>query len=309
MNVNNIFRPQESGGGSFLPGDYVQAKADTKTNLLGVVAFTIVMFGVVAAFVVSNKRWESVRAEQERVNAEFEMEQGKIAQLEQLEATRKQMLEKARVATALIETLPRSVLLGELYLRMPEGLSFDELTVESKRIASAAPPPVKGGTRSLNAAAAKKAQDEAPKVQAPKFSYQLSIVGLAKENNMVADYLAALKRCSLLNDVEIEYIRDTVIDENSYRRFRIVCAPNQDADISELTSIQQAIAELEAAENAGGPFAAFGEDGEPVEGGFLGAAWNMFTSGGEDSETNDSSNDAEGEEAVATVPTPDGGEE
>ncbi|MEM9065452.1 MAG: PilN domain-containing protein [Planctomycetota bacterium] len=291
--MNNIFSQNDAGGQSFLPGDYVQAKADTKTNLLGVVAFTFVMFGVVAMFVISNRRWESVRSDQEQVAQDYELALARITQLQELEATRKEMLGKAQVATALIETLPRSVLLGELVLRMPEGLSLDELTIESKRVKTeATPASAKGKRGSLQNKGAKPAEEpETPK--APKFTYSLSIVGLAAENNMVADYLAALKGCPLLDDVEIEYIRTTKVGDWSYRRFRILAVPNQDADITELASIQQAMLEP-------GDAGAEGEDAG-VGGGLFDMAWGLFAG------TRDG--DEQDEEAGSIANVPEDGEE
>lgn len=224
-------------GGSFLPSDYVQAKAETRTNLAAVIVFSVVMFGVVAAFMVANRQWASVKSQQREIQAAYQLEEGKIASLKELEKTRRDMLAKAKVTTALIESVPRSVLLAELVMRLPEGATLTELELESKRILNREPPKQQTKTRGLKGAAA--AKPEEPKVEAPQYQYSLSVLGVGFENNDVADYLFALKKCPLLSDVEIEFIRDTKLDDMQLRRFRIVCTLRNDVDAGELDSIQK----------------------------------------------------------------------
>jgi len=242
--MSSIFTRQDGGGGgggaTFLPNDYVQAKAESRSNLLAVLSFTVVMFGVVAAFMVTNRRWESIREKQVQIQTAYEQEAQKIEQLKALEETRSQMLDKARVTTALIETVPRSILFGEMVLRMPDGLRLDEVKLESKRVSTNTITAPRGKTRSLKSTGAP--EPAKPKIEAPKFTYTLSIVGIARQNNDIADYLASLHKCALLSSVELEFIRDTVISEEQLRRFRIVCQLRPDADPEELENIQRAMA-------------------------------------------------------------------
>ena len=117
-----------------------------------------------------------------------------------------------------------------------------------------------------------------PKVEAPRFTFSLAIIGLARENNAIADYLRELKGCGLLKSVELEFIRDSVVNDESLRRFRIVCALDQTADTAELESIQQVLAQG-LGPNMG---EMDGQDGEGSgESGLLGAAIDMFFSGGD----------------------------
>src|SRR5690554_1039472 len=122
--MRNPFLRPDMGGGSFLPEDYVARKAETRASLISLALFGIVLGGVVAAFFVTNRQWLSVRREQELINTLYTQEARKIEQLKKLEAQKAEMLAKAEVTTALVEKVPRSVLLSELTTRMPESITL-----------------------------------------------------------------------------------------------------------------------------------------------------------------------------------------
>jgi hypothetical protein len=44
---------------SFLPHDYLARKADRRTDVVCLSLFTVVLFGVVSAFFVTNRQWSS----------------------------------------------------------------------------------------------------------------------------------------------------------------------------------------------------------------------------------------------------------
>lgn len=250
MPMRNPFLRPSGSTGSFLPEDYVVRKAENRANLLSLALFGVVMGGVVAAFFVTNRQWLNVRAEQRMINTLYTQEAQKIEQLKRLEEQKAEMLAKAEVTTALIEKVPRSVLLAELITRMPEAITLLELELVSKKIAE--PPPAKqAGTpgkgapkvKNLSGGAAKggkageQAKPEPPK--APKLSYTLKLVGVAKENNDIADYLAVLKSCTLLEHVELKYIKETSIDKLDMRKFEIECALRPDADARGIEPVEK----------------------------------------------------------------------
>ncbi|MEL7473576.1 MAG: hypothetical protein AAGK04_09690, partial [Planctomycetota bacterium] len=108
--MDKPFRKSSASAGSFLPAEYVRGKRDHRTNVLGLLLFGVVMLGVCGAFVVTNRQWKSVRDEQRRIGQLYEEETQKIEQLKTLEAQRKELVDRAEVTTALVETTPRSVL-------------------------------------------------------------------------------------------------------------------------------------------------------------------------------------------------------
>jgi Tfp pilus assembly protein PilN len=230
------------GGGSFLPEDYVARKVELRANLLCLSLFGVVMFGVVAAFFVTNRQWLNVRREQEAITVQYTEQAQKIEQLKELESQKASMIAKAEVTTALIEKVPRSVLMAELITRMPREITLLDLELTSKRIKdpvpaagaqAAAQPKIKSiggpGVVAQNPGAAPTPPADT-KVRPPRFEYKLKITGVARVNNDIADYMAGLQECPLLEKVEFKHIRSKTIDKVDWREFIIEAVIRSDAD-------------------------------------------------------------------------------
>jgi len=252
--MRNPFLRLDSASSSFLPQDYVARKAEMRANLLCLSLFGVVMFCVIAAFFVTNRQWLQVRREQQAITTQYSKESTKIDQLKLLEKQKAEMLEKAEITTALIEKVPRSRLLSELVNRMPQDITLLELSLVSKRIKETPAPgtpekgqtikslgptkpasPVAGPRRPGTPAPAK---DDKPvpaeKPQAPKFEYTLHLVGVAKVNASIADYITGLKACTFLDNVDLKYIQPTTIDKLELRKFEIQAEIKKDADARDL---------------------------------------------------------------------------
>ncbi|CAN5839396.1 hypothetical protein BH11PLA1_BH11PLA1_18940 [soil metagenome] len=228
------------GARTFLPDDYVRRKREMRTNITSMLLFAAVMAGVSGAFIVTNRQWNGVLEEQRQVGAEYDAEAIKIEQLNQLEAQRKDMLERADVAATLLEKVPRSILLAEIVNRMPDRMTLTEMNLQSKRIAE--PPPavskdanqpkslsVKPGAAGAGAQAnAKPAKPPEPKPA--KLEFSLVLTGVASTDADVADFQASLRECPLLRGVEWKESKSTVIDENSLRQFVIEAQIRPNAD-------------------------------------------------------------------------------
>lgn len=244
------FKRPDAGSRGFLPAEYVERKTEGRFYALTLALFFTVMLGVVGAFLVTNQRWSSVRSDQRAINAQYEQAAVKLEQLKSLEAQRTQMLDKARITTALLEPVPRSVLLAEMVTALPRGVTLLEVKLQSKRIKMAAPPPdpkaKPAASRSLSkpGVAAPTKPTEPPKVEPPRFEYTLTIVGVASDNNQVADYLRLLQQSPLLTSVELLYIAQTTLDTLDLRRFEIVARLRDDADPRQVGNAREV--ELEA---------------------------------------------------------------
>jgi Tfp pilus assembly protein PilN len=218
---------------SFLPEDYRQRKVEGRTGVLMVILFCVVMLGVVAAFFVTNREWSAVRSLQEQINVQYAAEAKKIEQLKVLEAQKSEMVEKAEITTALIEKVPRSILMAELINRMPPTLALTELDLVSKKIVDApskdkkkpAPRSITGKAPAPAKAAGKNAKPdpEAPpeRPKPPRFEYVLTLSGLSKTDEDIADYTAALQQCGLLEKVEFKFAGDVIVENVGLRKFRI----------------------------------------------------------------------------------------
>ncbi|MEM9373768.1 MAG: hypothetical protein AAGA55_09005, partial [Planctomycetota bacterium] len=192
--MGKLINPNSSAGGSFLPAEYVKNKSQTRANFVALMLFAIVMAGVVGVFVVNHQRWRDVTADAKVVATQFSEEAAKIDQLKELENQRAELLDRAEVVTALIDRVPRSVLMAEIVRAMPDEMTLTVVDLEGDRIKPPAPAKEKkskGKTRSISRkSAGKDEKPEAPKVHPPKFKHTLTVEGLTEENEQVADFLA-----------------------------------------------------------------------------------------------------------------------
>lgn len=237
------FKKSDAGGGSFLPQEYVERRAELRANLLCLALFGVVMAGVIGAFFVTNRQWLTVKRARDSIAAQYAQEAARIEQLKLLEKQKTEIMDKAEVSTALIERVRRSVLLSEMANRKPDEVTLLEVSLSAKRIQQAAPPPsapvtVQPQVKNLagrpsnistiqNPAPGAKAPE---KVMPPRFEHTIKLIGVARANNDVADYIAALKACPLLDNVDIKTIKETLIDKVELRKFELEATIRPDAD-------------------------------------------------------------------------------
>jgi hypothetical protein len=249
---NPFLKPSESGA-SFLPQDYVARKNELRANLICLSLFGVVMFGVIAAFFVTNRQWLQVKREHEAVELQYSQERTKIDQFNRLETQKVEMADKAVVTTALLENVPRSTLISELVTRMPADCTLLEVQLVSKRVKEAPPAasaPVKGagapaiknlGLKPAGAVSMVKTPGpEAPapeKVAPPKFEFTIKLVGVAKLNNNVADYIQALKACPILDSVDLKTLNPTTIEKLDMRKFEIEATIRKGVDARTIQSV------------------------------------------------------------------------
>lgn len=241
-------RPDSSA--SMLPEDYVQAQAEHRANFITVLMFSVVMFCVVSAFLITTRRWESVRLEQERINMEYAAEAAKLQQLEQIRERRIQLVQKGEIVHALIEPVPRSVLLADLSARLPRGVSLTLVELEGKRIAQVAAAQAAGQVRTLSQGTsvnAGNASDKAkrPEIIPPRFDFNMTIEGVSPTNQAIADYMSGLQQSELLTGVELELIQQTMVEDLPMRKFKILAKLREGAhaemlDIEQLAAVQGA---------------------------------------------------------------------
>lgn len=238
-----------AAGGSFLPEDYLQKKGERRAIAIALFLFLVVGFAMVAAFFVTYRQWSTVKAMQADVNRQYAEQTKKIDQLKVLEAQRDELKDKAEVTTALIEKVPRSILLAEVINRMPKQLTLTDMSIQSKRIVDtlkAAPPKASSLAGPKTAAASKKAvaarpttkagakaeakAEPPPKPMPPRFEFKIELSGLSATDEDVADYHQSLVLCPLLEKVEMIYSGETVVDEVSMRKFKIEAQIRTTAD-------------------------------------------------------------------------------
>lgn len=219
---------------SFLPEDYVRGKSEQRTNLLALVLFGVVLILVVGAFTLNHQQWTDVRGEQRDITTAYEEEAGKIDQLKALEERREALVENGEVVTALVENVPRSVLLAEVLRGIPEDMILSVVELKGERVRAAPPPPP-----DPKAAKSLAGQSSKPKIAPPEFHHKLEIEGLATLNSDVADFMGHLKISPLLAQVELQFINDTTFDGLDFRRFKISAVVRNDADARQVVGVAE----------------------------------------------------------------------
>lgn len=226
---------------TFLPDDFVQRKTEFNTNVVIFMLFGAVMAGVVGAFVVTNRQWEDVRVQQVAVNTEYDAETVKIEQLKVLEKQRRDMLERAEIASMLLEKVPRSILFAEIVNRMPDKLTLTDMNVQSRRVAEAPPKTTNPANqpKSLSAVAGAGKGTDGKGVQValprpPKVEFSVVLTGVAPSDADVSDFQAALKECGLLRRVDLKESKAVIIEETSLRQFIIEAQLKPGADTRSL---------------------------------------------------------------------------
>jgi Tfp pilus assembly protein PilN len=207
---------------SFLPEDYVERRIEMRTNLICLSLFGVVLAGVLGAYFVTSRQRAEVLNQQQSINTAYAEAAKRIGQVDELQGQKKRLLRKAQVTTTLIEPVPRSNLLAELINRKPPSLTFVELELASKQIEAGlafAPPAGSAMAAARNAANGASADDPAPNV--PRYQVDLKLIGLAPTAIPVAQYMASLARCPLLETVDLVYSEERRVEDVSMRRFRI----------------------------------------------------------------------------------------
>jgi Tfp pilus assembly protein PilN len=236
--------PAASGGGSFLPEDYLQRKAERRGLFISMFLFVVVALGVVGAFFVTHRRWNDIKATQVAINAEYAAEAKKIDDLKALEKQKADVIEKAEITSAIKEKVPRSILLAELINRMPEQLTLSDMQIKGKRTVqqTAAPKPAQSNLsnrgQTAPAQAAKGTPPPPPRPVVPKFEFAISMTGLAVADEDIADYVTALNQCPLLGKVDMVSTTEVTIDDVQLRKFNIEAVIKQSADARAIKPLQ-----------------------------------------------------------------------
>ncbi|MBX3385314.1 MAG: PilN domain-containing protein [Phycisphaeraceae bacterium] len=243
----------DSHAGSFLPEEYLHRKAEIRSIVISFGLFCVVITGIVGAFFVTNRQWATVKTRQEEINRAYAVETAKIEQLKELERQKSEMIDKAEVTTALIEKVPRSIMLAEIINRMPKELTLTSLQLKSTRL-DAKPvkidrrPTATGSSAATNRARATRparagtqqqaADPPKPRVRPPSYDFKLEMIGLAATDDEIADYQTALKACPLLRNVELIYTSAVRVDDVPMRKFRLEASIRTDIDARNIEPLQ-----------------------------------------------------------------------
>lgn len=226
---------------TFLPDDYLAKRTEKRTNLICLSLFAIVMAAVFGAFLVTNQSWSQIKEEQEHINVRYTEAGQQIRELTELERQRDEMLHKAELAAALVERVPRSILLAELINRMPPQLGLLEFQVNSQKIQGSqepSQPEPRRGRGNRRGQTKEQADESLTRIEPPRFNVSLTMVGVAPSNMEITRYLSELNNYALLREVTLQYIEEKEIDGRTMREFRVMMTLAENADVRHIDPLQ-----------------------------------------------------------------------
>lgn len=227
---------------SFLPDDYLERKAQRRTNAICATLFIVVMVGICSAFTLSEKATRQQDQEYAAVQQQYLNEAKRIGQVSQMQQKQKHMARQAELTRSLMEGVPRSRILAEITDALPAGVSLLDFTLDSKLRAKpvvAAPKTAyelkKAAKQSASQAAA--AAAEAETLPEPKrYDVLIKLTGLAFTDVQVSQFMTALSaREKLFKDVNLVITDEYKMDKEKVRQFQINLGLRPDVDLNELS--------------------------------------------------------------------------
>lgn len=226
---------------SLLPDDFLTEARERRTNIAALLLFAVVLGGVAFWYTRTNVAWREIRDQQEQVRQSFASVAEQIRDMQEQESTRQEMLDKAQLALALVDPVPRSILLAEFVHRLPERASLVDLDLRSQAIKRPANR-TKNATGEARSKAAR-GRDEAPEMARPepvRYAIEGTLTGIAPNDLDVSAYLQNLNDLDLLESVRLEVSEEKTIAGVPARQFRIAIRIGPDADVRRSRSILRA---------------------------------------------------------------------
>ena len=205
----------------FLPQDYGERRLRHQANFacLGIGAVTVAALALTVGLMMF--RLAGVRRMRDLVDRQYSEAGRQIDQLKQLEKHKAGLLRKVELSAALLERVPRSLLVARLTNALPQETSLTVLSMRTEEIEvekpddedGKEPQPKKKSTRS-------KAKDKPETVKITRIAFRVD--GTAPTNTEVAHYMAALDGDPLFENVDMDFADEFQdMDGRQMRRFRI----------------------------------------------------------------------------------------
>jgi Tfp pilus assembly protein PilN len=215
---------------SFLPDDYLDRKAQRRSNVLCAMLAVIVIATIGAAFSVTERMNRTVDQENAAVTAEYTEAAKQITQVQDLQNKQRMMAHEAELSASLLEKVPRSMILADVTNALPAGVSLLDFGLDAKR---RAPAPDKN-KQAANPAAPQPIVTEPALADPVEYDVSIKLTGVADTDVQVSTFISQLSHCKLLKDVNLLISDEYSIGEQKLRRFQLEMNLNPSADVTNL---------------------------------------------------------------------------
>lgn len=222
---------------SFLPDDYQQRRIMRRTNVISLTLFAVVMITIVTAYATTNRQRDEVRQQLTLVNQEFEDAARRLDQLDKLRMQKKRIIRKANVTSVLLERIARSLVLAELVNRMPDNVSLLDLKCETKVLR--VPTVAKTAMQKVKEEIKTKTDDDLPELPPVKpTEITIMLIGMAKTDVEVAQYMARLSRSTMFSDVNLTFSQEAKVQDVAMRKFSVRMILNQQVNVRQFQPLR-----------------------------------------------------------------------
>jgi hypothetical protein len=216
---------------NFVPDDYVQKKESLRANTFYLVLFLIAMSALAGTFAVIKFRQRNALGEQIAVSKRMDEAKKAIAQLEELQNKKKFMMKNVLLTAELVEPVPRSILLAALTNNLPAGASLKVVDIKQVQPVVVSPTAQESKYEAAKKNTAKSADSRASLEKL--LETQIAIEGIAPSDIEVAQYISRLTGSILFEKVSLVQSKESSIDKNLLREFKLTAMLKKDVHLSE----------------------------------------------------------------------------
>jgi Tfp pilus assembly protein PilN len=235
---------------SFLPDDYLERKAQRRTNAICAVLFLIVMVAIGAAFTITERTGRDVEREHSDVEKKYTEAAKRIQLKQQLEEKQATMEKQAELSASLLEKVPRSFILARVTNSLPAGVSLLDLSMDSKlRGTPNNAPAAKSGFDAKRSTSTDKKAPTTPIQQAKVYDVSLKITGIAFTDVQVAQFIGKLNQAKIFKDVNLLISDEYKDSDTPMRKFQVEASIDPSTEVTSADADKPRTAAVEIKEN------------------------------------------------------------
>lgn len=217
---------------SFLPDDYLDRKAQRRTNTICAVLFMVVMVAIGAAFTITERSLKEIQKQHVAIDQDYTEAAKRIEQVQKMQDKQRKMAHQAELTAALLEKVPRTFVLAEITNALPSGVSLTDFVMESKVRQEVVSRPVGQTSFQRKADDATRAKNAPkPEEQIKKFDVNMKLTGLAHNDVQVAQLITRMNASKLFKEVNLLISETFEIEKEQFRKFQIELTLRPDASV------------------------------------------------------------------------------
>ena len=222
---------------NLLPQGYVRRRIQHRASLVCIGLFGIVMLCVLGGVAASKNRISNTQIVLDRINADYMEATKKFEEMQELQQRKKELMSKAETTGSLLERIPRSTILAVVTNARTNGICLKQFYLSTKRVMVAV---TNEKTKSAKFAAKKKKRKRGKRLEKAQQNVTLEILGWARTDIEVGQFISNLSKCPLINSVELAFSKQEEVDDILVRSFRVDIKINSAADATEVAKAVRA---------------------------------------------------------------------